>query len=87
MNKIVLLGPPGCGKGTQSKLLVEEQKFYQLSTGDLLREQTSNSNFKYGLDFKRRAYSIGAFYNSSNESLGLRFNIFNFDYSGLNKKF
>ena len=45
------------------------------------------SNFKYGLDFKRRAYSIGAFYNSSNESLGLRFNIFNFDYSGLNKKF
>ena len=45
------------------------------------------SNFKYGLDFKRRAYSIGAFYNSSNESLGLRFNIFNFDYSGFNNKF
>ena len=48
---------------------------------------SGSSNFKYGLDFKRRAYSIGAFYNSSNESLGLRFNIFNFDYSGLNKKF
>ena len=45
------------------------------------------SNVKYGLDFKRRAYSLGAFYNSSNESLGIRFNIFNFDYLGLNKKF
>jgi len=45
------------------------------------------SNFKYGLDLKRRAYSLGAFYNSSDESLGVRFNIFNFDYSGLNKKF
>jgi len=45
------------------------------------------SNFKYGLDLKRRAYSLGAFYNSSNESLGIRFNIFNFDYSGLNKIF
>ena len=41
----------------------------------------------YGLDFKRRAYSLGAFYNKSNESLGFRFNIFNFDYSGLSPKF
>jgi hypothetical protein len=45
------------------------------------------SNVEYALDFKRRAYSLGAFYNSSNESLGIRFNIFNFDYLGLNKKF
>ena len=41
----------------------------------------------YGLDFKRRAYSLGAFYNKSNESLGFRFNIFNFDYSGSSPKF
>ena len=41
----------------------------------------------YGLDFKRRAYSIGAFYNKNDESLGFRFNIFNFDYSGLSPKF
>ena len=30
MKKIVLLGPPGCGKGTQSKLLVEKNNFVQL---------------------------------------------------------
>ena len=49
-----------------------------------------NGEFKkgnYGLDFKRRAYSLGAFYNATNKSLGIRFNIFNFDYSGLSPKF
>ena len=42
---------------------------------------------KYGLDFKRRAYSIGAFYDTSSKALGLQFNISNFDYSGLSPKF
>ena len=41
----------------------------------------------YFLDFKRRAYSLGAFYNSSNKSLGINFNIFNFNYSGKSEKF
>ena len=42
---------------------------------------------EYGLDIRRRAYSVGLFYDSSNKSAGFKFNIFNFDYDGISPKF
>ena len=50
---IIIFGPPGAGKGTQSNLIVKKFKLYQLSTGELLRREIENCT-----DLGKRIYSI-----------------------------
>ena len=46
---IVIFGPPGAGKGTQSKFIVKKFNLFQLSTGELLRNEIINKT-KLGLN-------------------------------------
>ena len=49
--RIVLLGAPGSGKGTQAKKLMSDRHIPQVSTGDMLREAVSNGT-RFGLKAK-----------------------------------
>ncbi len=50
---IILLGPPGAGKGTQARKLVDERNMVQLSTGDMLREARTS-----GTDMGKRVAEV-----------------------------
>ena len=41
---LVIFGPPGAGKGTQSNLIVNQYNLFQLSTGELLRKEIKNNS-------------------------------------------
>lgn len=42
--RLILIGPPGCGKGTQAKLLAKRKHLEHIGTGDLLREAIRNQS-------------------------------------------
>jgi adenylate kinase len=50
--KIIFLGAPGCGKGTQARKLSEKYSIKTLSTGDLLRSEIKN-NSNIGIEAKK----------------------------------
>lgn len=52
MINLVLFGPPGAGKGTQSEKLIEDYHLVHLSTGNLLREEIANGT-ALGLEAKK----------------------------------
>jgi adenylate kinase len=52
MLNIVLFGPPGAGKGTQSQKLIDKYNLIHLSTGDLLRSQIT-AGTELGLEAKK----------------------------------
>ena len=49
VRNVVIFGPPGVGKGTQSKHIAERWGLCHVSTGDLLRAEVASGAHKFGM--------------------------------------
>ena len=50
---LIIFGPPGAGKGTQAFFIVKKFDLFQLSTGDLLRNEINNKSDLGKKDYDR----------------------------------
>ena len=87
MFNLILFGPPGSGKGTQSERLVEKYGLIHLSTGNLLREEIANKT-PLGIEAKKFIDHgqlvpdevvigmVDSFFDSHKEAVGLLFDGF-----------
>ena len=66
-------------------LLFSYEGFYNLDNNSTDYGKFSNNT--YGLNIKRRAYSIGTFYKESSHAFGIQFKLNNFNYSGSSSRF
>ena len=53
---LVIFGPPGAGKGTQSNFIVQKYNLYQISTGELLRDEIKKKS-KLGMEIESIIHS------------------------------
>ena len=67
------------------QLVLNLSSYLNLDSND--NEYNSFVESKFGLNFQRRAYRVGFFYKPDAKSLGINFDIFNFNYSGVGKSF
>ena len=75
---IILFGPPGAGKGTQAQFIVKKHNYFQLSTGNLLREEVK---LKTPLGFEiEQLISNGKFVSDETVNTLLRKSITNLKY-------
>ena len=75
---IILFGPPGAGKGTQAQFIVKKHNYFQLSTGDLLREEVKQKT-QLGAEIEK-LISSGKFASDKIVNLLLRQSITNLKF-------